>query len=159
MHLLRRTVGFASLLSLGLGAGSVSGQDTAPGQPGWFPFTISTQDASATAIDLSGLNEKPAGASGILRAEGEHLVDGKGRTLRLFGTNFCGTACFPPEELAPQIAAHLAKNGINVVRLHHMDNDWGVGSSIVGDNEASTLDPKNLARLDKLAAELIARGI
>ncbi len=145
---------------LGLGGGiAVAQSTTTPGQPGWFPFTISTQDASPSPIDLSALNEKPAGASGILKVDGEWLVDGKGRKVRLFGTNFCGTACFPPEELAPQIAAHLAKNGVNVVRLHHMDNDWGKGSSIIGDNEATTLNEQNLARMDKLAAELIAHGI
>lgn len=159
MHLSSfRLIGCAAWL--GLSGGLAVGQgNSAPGQPGWFPFTISTQDSSPSAIDLSGLNEKPAGASGLLRAQGEDLVDGKGRVVRLFGTNFCGTACFPPEELAPQIAAHLAKNGVNVVRLHHMDNDWGQGSSIIGDNEASTLHEQNLARLDKLAAELIAHGI
>lgn len=31
---------------------------------GWFPFNISALDGSPTAIDLSWLNERPAGASG-----------------------------------------------------------------------------------------------
>lgn len=125
--------------------------------PNWFPFNISALDGSPTAIDLSWLNEKPAGASGFLRAEGEHIVDGQGNRVRLFGTNFCFGANFPPETIAPKIAAHLAKNGVNVVRLHHMDS--GGKESLIADNATTALNAANLARLDKLIAELIAHGV
>lgn len=125
--------------------------------PGWFPFSISALDGSPTAIDLSWLNEKPAGASGFLRAEGEHIVDGKGNTVRLFGTNFCFGANFPAEDIAPKIAAHLAKNGVNVVRLHHMDSSSK--DSLIEVNATTKLSAVHLARLDKLVAELIAHGV
>lgn len=127
------------------------------GNPDWFPFNISALDGSPTAVDLSWMNEKPAGASGFLRAEGARIVDGKGKTVRLFGTNFCFGANFPPEDIAPRIAAHLAKNGINIVRLHHMDS--GGKDSLIADNANTKLSAEHLARLDKLIAELIARGI
>jgi hypothetical protein len=123
----------------------------------WFPFSISSLDGSSSPIDLSWLNEKPAGASGFLRAEGEHLVDGKGNKVRLFGTNFCFGANFPEGDMAAKIAAHLAKNGVNVVRLHHMDS--GGKESLIEDNATTTLSTANLAKLDNLIAELMARGI
>ena len=131
----------------------------------WFPFPISVMESAKTPIDLSYLNEKPAGTSGYLKAEGEHIVDGKGRQVRLFGTNFCFGANFPEAADAEKVAAHLAKNGLNVVRLHHMDNDWGE-SLIVHDGQLDAagkiitrLNEKNLAKLDKLIAELIKNGI
>lgn len=140
-----------------------------PDNPNWFPFPISVMDSSKTAIDLSFLNEKPAGASGYLKADGEHIVDGKGNPIRLFGTNFCFGACFPEAADAEKVAAHLAKNGVNVVRLHHMDNDWG-NSLIEHASKADTpvrpsdpietrLNTANLAKLDKLVAEFIKNGI
>lgn len=129
----------------------------ASGNPNWFPFTISVGDSSQTAIDLSFLNDKPAGNKGFLRAEREHIVDGNGKQVRLFGTNFCGAACFPGALDAEKVAAHLAKNGVNVVRLHHMDNDWN--ESLIADNATTKLDGQKLAKLDKLAAELIKNGI
>ncbi|MBX7208999.1 MAG: glycoside hydrolase family 5 protein [Verrucomicrobiaceae bacterium] len=125
--------------------------------PNWFPFPISVMESSKTAIDLSFLNDKPAGASGFLKAEGEHIVDAKGRPVRLFGTNFCGGACFPEAADAEKVAAHLSKNGINVVRLHHMDNDWN--ESLIEDNATTGLNAANLGKLDKLVAEFIKNGI
>ena len=127
------------------------------GNPDWFPFNINALDGSPTAIDLSWMNEKPAGASGFLRVEGEHIVDGKGKAVRLFGTNFCFGANFPAEDIAPKIAAHLAKNGINVVRLHHMDSSNK--DSLIAGNANTKLSAEHLARLDRLIAELIAHGV
>ena len=136
-----------------------------PDNPNWFPFPISVMESSKTAIDLSFLNEKPAGTSGYLKAEGEHIVDGQGKQVRLFGTNFCFGANFPEAADAEKVAAHLAKNGLNVVRLHHMDNDWG-DSLIVHEGQLDAsgkiitkLHEKNLAKLDKLVSELIKNGI
>ena len=133
--------------------------------PNWFPFPISVLESAKTPIDLSFLNERPAGTSGYLKAEGEHIVDGKGKQVRLFGTNFCFGANFPEAADAEKVAAHLAKNGLNVVRLHHMDNDWGE-SLIVHEGQldasgkiVTKLNEKNLAKLDKLVAELIKNGI
>jgi hypothetical protein len=114
-------------------------------------------DGSPAPVDLAFLNEKPAGASGFVRVQGEHLLDGNGKPLRLFGTNFCGSACFPAAADAEKVAAHLAKSGVNVVRLHHMDNDWG--HSLIADTATTKLDTANLAKLDKLIAELIKQGI
>lgn len=162
------TLTMRSLALLTFLAASVLAADPGPptpDNPNWFPFPISVMESAKTAIDLSFLNEKPAGTSGYLKAEGEHIVDGKGKQVRLFGTNFCFGANFPEAADAEKVAAHLAKNGLNVVRLHHMDNDWGE-SLIVHEGQVDAsgkivtkLNEKNLAKLDKLVAELIKNGI
>lgn len=125
-----------------------------------FPFVISGLDATPAALDLSGLNEKPAGKSGFVRAEGEYLVDGAGQRLRLFGTNLVAGANFPEPSQAPLIAGHLAKMGVNVVRLHFLENHWGdPQSSLLPKSSDTKLDEANLAKLDGLLAELIKQGV
>jgi Carbohydrate binding domain/Cellulase (glycosyl hydrolase family 5) len=136
---------------------AVAVEPITPNTPGWFPFPISVLESAPTAIDLSYLNDKPAGARGFVRPQGEHLIDAAGKELRLYGTNFCGASCFPEPAEAEKVAAHLAKNGINVVRLHHMDNGWN--QSLIADTATTKLDEANLAKLDKLAAELLKQGI
>ena len=141
-----------------LPACSLLGQEPVTvGTPGWFPFPISVSDATSTPTSQATLNECPAGVSGFVRVEGEHLVDGNGRVLRLFGTNLCFGANFPNDIEAPKLAAHLAKMGINIVRLHHMDGDKT--ESLIEDNATTKLNAGNLAKLDRLIAELIQRGI
>ncbi len=59
--------------------------------PGWFEFDMpGLATAPGTAVDMSALNAEPAGKHGFVRIEGGHFVDGRGRRLRLFGTNITG---------------------------------------------------------------------
>ncbi len=127
--------------------------------PNWFPFPIDVADSTTSPINLGFLQDSPAGSQGFLKVMGEHLIDDTGKVVRLFGTNFCGSSCFPPAEEAVSVAAHLKKNGVNIVRLHHMDNDWSPQSTLIANNALTTLDAGNLDRLDRLAAELIKQGI
>src|SRR5262245_1264311 len=126
ISLLFRTAWFAVCLALGL-AGAAAAQVNGS-TPGWFSFSIPGFDAAPTPIDLSFLNTKPAGKDGFLRVQDGVIRDGAGQRVRLFGFNFSGEASFPPKTDAPKIAARLAKLGVNIVRLHHMDYTWGPGS-------------------------------
>jgi hypothetical protein len=144
-------------LAIFLGAlAAASGDD-------WFPFPIPVLADRAPAFDLSGLNERPAGASGWLRVEGERFVDGRGRELRLFGVNLTAAACFPEPDQAGPLARHLARFGCNIVRLHFLDNQWGKWTpSLLPESNNIARDGLRadaLARLDKLVAELRAAGI
>ena len=131
----------------------------------WFPFPLSLVTSNAPAFDLSALNEKPAGRSGWLRAEGEALLDGAGRPVRLLGGNLTGGACFPDPAQAPALARSMARLGCNVVRLHFLDNQWHRDptefSLLTGANDPVRvgLNPGALARLDALIAALKAEGI
>ena len=133
----------------------------------WFPFAIPVFEDAAPAYDLSGLNEKPAGASGWIGVEGEHFVDGRGKPVRLFGGNLTAHACFPDPERAPAIARHLARSGCNVVRLHFLDNQWTWGGqqeltsllTFANDPVRVGLNPEGIRRLDAFIAALKAEGV
>ncbi len=71
---------------------------------------------------MSFLNEEIAGASGFVKVENGHFVDGKGSGIRFFGTNLTFSSAFPDKKTAIMIAGRLKKLGMNVVRFHHMDN-------------------------------------
>lgn len=127
-----------------------------------FPFVIShdAPDNITNVATWSDATESwrhaPAGKYGIIRAENGRFVHDKGRFL-IWGTNLCGSACFPDKESAEQLAVRLARLGFNCVRMHHMDNTeiWG------GWNAKSklTIDPTQLDKLDYLIYQLKLRGI
>lgn len=126
--------------------------------PGWFPFTIPGLESSVTPIDLSHLNEDEAGQSGRVIAKSGHFLDGSGKRIRFFGVNIGAGACFPEKETGRKVAARLAKMGVNVVRLHHMDYSWSPGS-LTDAPDSGMLNSARLDRLDAFVAELKKNGI
>jgi hypothetical protein len=123
----------------------------------WFPFPARGVSAPSGLVDLSDLNDAPAGPRGVIRATGGHFVDGKGVRVRFFGVDCTATACFPTHDVAARAAAHLRRLGVNVVRLHFMDKG-GVPIGLLIP-QSSELDPKQLDRLDFFIAELAKNGI
>ena len=93
-------------------------------QPGkdWKKCSIPWQNTiqAGSALDLSFLNHTPAGKYGFLKRVGEHFEFEKkqGEKVRFWGTNMAIHGPFPDKELAPGIAACLAKQGVNIVRIH-----------------------------------------
>lgn len=136
----------------------VHAQPPSAASPDWFPFTISALDDLPAALDLSSLNEKPAGRNGFIRPQGENLTDDRGQPWRYFGTNLTASACFPSAEQAPKIAAHFAKTGINLIRFHFLDQNW-TGIQLARTDGQPGLNPEALARLDFFFAELKKNGI
>ncbi len=131
-------------------------------QSGMFPYVIPWDDASVgTATDVSFLNEKPAGANGFIVPKNGHFVQSKtGKPIRFFGANLCDAAAFPSREDADKVAAHLAKLGINLVRFHHLQNDWGPKQTIWKPGKSMIeVDPAKLDRLDYLIYALKKNGI
>lgn len=152
---------FLSLLACVLFLG-LSTATTAAEPAGWFPFVLPWNDAAPGVTDLSGWNEKPAGKSGFVRAVGPHLYagqpgEGAAKPLRLFGVNFSFGANFPAAAEADQIAARLAKFGVNCVRFHHMDRD--AEQAGIWQNDLRTISPAQLDRLDYFIAKLKEHGI
>ncbi len=121
-----------------------------------FPFQLPWDDASESATNVSWLNDKPAGRDGFVRVKDGHLFAGEKR-LRIFGVNTCFAANFPDKDMAPKVAARMAKFGINCVRFHHMDMMSAPGGIFAQDG--LTLDPGQLDRLDFFIAELKKNGI
>ncbi|MCB9937101.1 MAG: cellulase family glycosylhydrolase [Planctomycetaceae bacterium] len=118
-----------------------------------FPFLVS-YDSPNNITNLSPWLDAPAGKHGHVRVEEGQFVTDAGR-IRFWGTNLCFEACFPTHEQTERLAARLARLGINVVRMHHMDS-----SSIWGNSENHlTIDPNKLERLDFLIDQLKRHGI
>lgn len=114
--------------------------------------------------DLSGLNHRPAGARGRVRAQGDALVFADGSPARFWGVNVQANALFSSSDA--QIAHHarrLARMGVNLVRLHHHDSHW-VRPNIFGPNkkdspDTSRIDAASMRKIDLWAAQLRAQGI
>jgi hypothetical protein len=142
--------------------------------PPLFPFLIS-YDAPDNAVGMAHLLDAPAGKHGFVRVEDGRFVDDKGR-VRLHATNLTGPANFPTHAQADKLADRLARFGINCVRLHYFDAEYGnfmtpVETGIFGKGGALPkafsadpaqpfkLDPAMLERQDYLIAALKKRGI
>ena len=126
----------------------------------WFPFVIPTLANARTrntAIDLSFLNREVAGAHGFLRARGESIVDGRGREVRLFGTNITDYHVMPPKDTAPLIARRLSELGVNFIRLHYYD--WAKAPEGLMNDDMQTLNPQKLDQMDWLIYQLKQHGI
>jgi len=156
------------LLGFALSAGAAD-----EGSP-LFPFLIS-YDAPDNASSMAHLLDAPAGRHGFVRAEGGHFVNDAGR-VRLHATNFTGPANFPTHKQADKVAARLARFGINCVRLHYFDAQYGnfmiqdetgifgnatnLPKAFAADPSVFTpLDPAMVDRQDYLIAALKKRGI
>ena len=132
--------------------------------PAMFPFVLPWDDAApGTITDVSFLNARPAGVNGYITPKDDHFVESKtGKRVRFLGTNFAAKCAFPSHADAVKVAARIAKLGINLVRLHHMDNDgWGAGASIwdMSVKDRQHIDPAQLDRLDFLVAQFKKNGV
>jgi len=117
--------------------------------------------ASRAPIDLSFLNEAPAGLHGPVQVDGPNLIFADGTPVRFWGANVQAYAIFSTEPA--QICYHarrLAALGFNLVRLHHHDSTW-VTPNIFGREASDTLslDPMALDRIGRWVACLKAEGI
>jgi len=110
-------------------------------------------------LDASFLLEAPAGKNGFLRAENGHIVRPDGSRFRIWGVNFSFVASLPAKEEAPAVAAHLARFGVNCVRVHH--HDWRVPRGLIDSKfpDSQHFDADRLDRLDFFISELKKRGI
>jgi hypothetical protein len=131
--------------------------------PPVFPFVIPWDDSTpGTATDVSFLNAKPAGVNGPVVPRSGHFAEAAtGKRVRFLGVNFAAGAAFPGHADAEKVAARLAKLGVNIVRLHHMDNNWSRSVSIWNWDykDRQHIDPGQLDRLDYLIAQLKKNGV
>jgi hypothetical protein len=131
---------------------------------GWFVWPA-TEPRDGSALDASVLNIRPKnGQLPALAVKDGHFVTPDGQRVRLWGCNLAATEAFPATpELADFIARCLAKGGVNIARLHHLDNAWGVneGGSLwpAEHKEHRDFNATQLDRLHRLIAALRNQGI
>ena len=128
-----------------------------------FPFVIPWDDATpGTVTDVGHLNDGPAGSGGFIESRhGQFVEADTGRRVRFFATNLGARAAFPSHADADRIAARMAKLGINLVRLHHLQNDWEAdeGTIWLPGKPFHDVDPAQLEKIDYLIAALKRNGI
>ncbi|MCX7847644.1 MAG: hypothetical protein N2595_06425 [bacterium] len=92
---------------------------------GWFEYPVGPQ---GVPIDLSFLNKDKqgryvrAGSHGFLTVSNGAFVFTDGTPARFWGVNCTAGAALGGTNRAAQLAARLARLGINAVRLHHLDS-------------------------------------
>jgi hypothetical protein len=152
------------VLCAALSASSASPTRAADSIPvGWFAWPY-VEAQTGSALDTSDLNHKPAGSRGqVVVRNGVFVTSKDGRRIRFWGCNLSSNEAFVDAETAKALARRLAQGGINIARLHHLDNSWSVDSAgslwKPGSQDRIHIDPTQLDKLHRLVAELKAQGI
>lgn len=124
---------------------------------GGFNFLLSPYD-TITAKFLPEFKTKKLTDKDFVavNSTGNFAVEGK--PIKFWGTNCVSSGAFPDKSKAWFIAGRLRKFGFNMVRFHHMDNNWGTGLMQSG-KDTRHLDPVALDKLDYFLSELKNNGI
>ena len=123
------------------------------------PYDVIFNPSAPVLADGSFLLDAPAGKDGFITVRDGHLVRPDGRRFRIWGVNMSFSGSTPSKEVAPLLAAHLARFGVNCIRVHHFD--WRAPQGVIDSKfpDSQHLDPDKLDRLDFFVAELKKRGI
>ncbi|GJM18073.1 MAG: hypothetical protein DHS20C14_02860 [Phycisphaeraceae bacterium] len=116
---------------------------------------------NAWPIDMSYLNDKPAGGHGFLRTDRDRLVFADGTEARFWGTNLQAYSLFNGSHAdIERQADRIAALGFNLVRIHHHDSRW-VNPNVFGPEGQRTglLDAAALDRIDWWITKLRERGV
>lgn len=121
-------------------------------------------DAMPVDISFVFRDECPAGKHGFAKVDGENLRFEDGTLARFWGVMFNGSACFPPHKRAEEVAQRLSQAGVNIVRLHQMDDEWmapNLYRLTSGERVTNTRDlcPECIDRMDYLIKCLKDKGI
>ncbi|MEE9405274.1 MAG: hypothetical protein V3V20_10295, partial [Algisphaera sp.] len=125
--------------------------DAMPGYFAWDPpADMFPEDAG---FDHRHLNEDFAGIHGRLQKtqDGNGFLLGDGSPVRFWGVNINPNLAGVPDAMLNQYARRLAKNGVNLVRLHTSFWDKKFGQWNV--------DPEKLDRLHRIVAALKKQGV
>lgn len=128
----------------------------------WFAFESKKDDFLDNAIiDFTNELDKPAGKHGFITVnkKGE-LVFEDGEKAKFFGTNLVNGDIFRSYEEIDKMVKRLAKLGVNMIRLHHMDAYWGEPNIFdkTKDNTRN-FSEDSLNKLDYLIYKLKEAGI
>lgn len=125
----------------------------------WTPFPVDWNASPDSPASAAFLLDAPAGKHGFIQVARGHLVRSGGERFRIWGINITAGATLPTREAAPKLAAHLARCGLNCVRLHFLDLQSPRGLLVADRDNTQALDPAQLERLDFFVAQLRERGI
>ena len=116
--------------------------------PANWPADLLAYDRSP--VDLTALNDGPAGRHGFVQAKGDQLVFQDGTPVRFWGGNLAAYALFVDKPEIEAQAHRIAQLGYNLMRLHHHDSTRWVSPTVIDKNQPDSqhLDPTGMDRLD-----------
>ncbi len=120
----------------------------------WRPIPNSRDIEPGSVLDLSFLNDAPAGKYGkvVIRNGRYEFEKRPGKAVRFNGANVCFTAAFPDHAEAERMAKHFAMLGYNAIRFHHQD-------FYMEPRHTTELDPEAMDKLDYFFSCLKKEGI
>ncbi|MCK9279027.1 MAG: carbohydrate binding domain-containing protein [Melioribacteraceae bacterium] len=83
----------------------------------------------------------------------------RGERIRFWGINMVADGAFPEKSVTRKITNRLKKFGVNLVRLHHVDNGWSKTGSLFTGLDTRDIDPVQLDKLEYLIYQLKRNGI
>jgi len=100
-------------------------------------YTLSTRNSSTGShyVDWSSLLDAPAGKHGFLTVKDGEFVFENGKKIRFWGTNITAENCFASDAVIDSTVKRLARMGVNMIRMHHLDAAWS-RPNIFGNNRA-----------------------
>ncbi|HOL75814.1 MAG TPA: hypothetical protein PKY35_02195, partial [Candidatus Hydrogenedentes bacterium] len=118
-------------------------------------------DSRHFPIDISFLNEAPAGKHGFLKVSGDSFVFEDGTPARFWGCNLAAYALFVDKTTIEEQARRIAKMGFNLVRIHHHDSISWVDPSVIDKSRDDTryLDSRGMDCLDYWISCLKEQGV
>ncbi len=130
---------------------------------GWF---VNALDPDRSFVDLSYLNEQPAGQHGFVQARGSRLVFSDGTPARLWGMSLSAYTLFPrtkdgqtDKALIDEHAKRLAALGCNLMRITQADSNWVRPNLIAPGPTTDKLDDQSLDAIFCWVKALKERGI
>lgn len=145
-----------------LSFGALNAKAAEPGS--WQPIDTEPMIAAGSALDLSGLNDAPAGKYGFIQidANGDYRFENAPQSkVKLYGANVTWNMMYGTPEDAELTATRLARLGYNVVRLHNIDSmaDWAPGIFLQNNSASPQFNTDRLDRLEYFISRLKAKGI
>ncbi len=127
----------------------------------WWVFHSAPAAPDDDGVHIGHLfTREAAGARGRVLSRDGDLVFADGSPVRFWGTNVAPPATWPEPEAGARMAEALARSGVNLVRLHHMDRGWHADNIFEADvPHTQSFDAAKLDRLHRFTAELRKRGI
>ncbi|HVZ81364.1 MAG TPA: hypothetical protein VHE12_11310 [bacterium] len=126
----------------------------------WYAYTPPKDPADAP-LDLSFLNDRPAGKHGFVTVKDGHFTFADGTRVRFWGSDLVGPNNFPTHAQADALAVRLSKLGVNLMRFHMPEASWSPDNNFFdpkADNTL-TLKPEQVEKFDYLLAALKKNGI
>lgn len=82
-----------------------------------------------------------------------------GNRIRFWGVNLTADGAFPAVEKAWFVAGRLRKMGFNLIRFHHLDNNWSQSSLFENGSDTRHFNPITLQRLDHFIYQIKNNGM